>query len=102
MVFEKLKKRIEQNKAKRLGMTVEEMRSYKKQLKTKEATEKLKFEKWQIEQKYKKKRKQTKKGKGGVTGLLEGLSGSGDMFGGDDPLGIFGSPKKSRKKWRKK
>jgi len=100
MVLKKLREKFTKAKAKRLGMTVAELKKARKDLKRKEGEERLKHEKWKIEQKYKQK-KQAKKGKGGgVTGLITLLGGSGQND--SDPLGLFGSPKKPRKKKRKK
>ena len=114
--IKKVRASFERGKAKAYGMTVPELRrhlakrkaekrKFKEELRRKEREERGKFLKWKVEQKYKQKRKQTKRGKQtGALGILEMLGGSTSMGANDDPLGIFGSPtrKKTRKKRRKK
>ena len=104
MVFKKLRQKRTEAKAKRLGMTVPEYSQAKRELKRKEGQERVKFEKWKIEQKYKQQRKQVKqrKGKGpSVTAMLESLGG-GFGSGGSDPLGLFGSKKTKKRKTTKR
>jgi len=95
--------KLEKARAKHHGMTVEELRAYQARLRSKKREEQLKYEEWKIEQKYKRKRKQAKKGKsGGIAGFIEFLGGSPQKTSSSDPLGLFGTPKKKRKKRRKK
>lgn len=120
MVFKTLRERIknvkasfEKAKAKAHGMTVPELRSYlakrkvekrkfKAELRVKEEQEKVKFEKWKIEQKYKQKRKQVKSGKSsGALGIIELLGGSTSSKGAD-PLGLFSSSTRQKKRKRRK
>ena len=110
----KVKARFEKAKAKAHGMTVPELRKYlakrktekrkfKLELRRKEEEERQKFKKWQIEQKYKQKRKQVKTGKStGALGFVELLGGSSSKRAGTDPLGLFGSPTKKKKRKRRK
>jgi len=105
-----IREKILKMRAKAKGMTVPEyqeymkkrkaeMKRFREELKRKEREEKKKFEKWKITEKYKRKRKQIKSGKK-QEGLLGLLGGSEEQ--GEDPLGLFGSPKKSRKKRKKR
>lgn len=110
MVLENVKEKLERFKAKRHGMTVPELREHMRQrkeerkrfkleLKEKERAEHQKFEEWKIEQKYKQKRKQVKKGGGGsITDVIYTLGGRPSEERGSDPLGLFGSPKRSTRK----
>lgn len=113
--LKKVKDSFERAKARAHGMTVPELRehlrkrkaerrAFKAELRRKEEEEKAKFEKWKIEQKYKRKRKQVKSGKRvGVLGALEVLGGTPSKKGGGyDPFGIFTTPKQSRKRKRRK
>lgn len=121
MVLNKLSERIrtvrlnfEKAKARAYGMTVPELRQhltkrkaekrkYKMELRQKEQAEKVKFEKWKIEQKYRQKRKQAKKsGSTGIMGVLGMLGGSPSQKGDYDPLGLFGSPTKTKRRKRRK
>lgn len=112
-----VKAKLERAKAKHHGMTVPELRehlkkrkaerrAFKAELRRKEREERQKYEKWKIEQKYKQRRKRVKAGKPtGFLGALEALGGSqkkSDPLLGPDPLGLFGSPKKKRKRRKKR
>jgi len=111
--IKKVKASLEKAKAKAHGMTVPELRAhlakrkvekraFKAELRKKEEAERQKFEKWEIEQKYKRKRKAVKSGKAmGALGVLELLGGK-PQKGVADPFSFFGEPKKPRKKKRKK
>ena len=112
--IKKVRDKFEQAKARAWGMTVPELRQhlmkrkaekrkYKMELRRKEQEEKQKFEKWKIEQKYKRKRIQAKKGRGstGLTGMLEMLGGP-PQKADYDPLGLFGSPTKTKRRKRVK
>jgi hypothetical protein len=114
LVFKGLRAKLLKAKAKAHGMTVPELekylaerkvekRKFKEELRRKEREEKQKHEKWKIEQKYKQKRKQVKTGKsGGVLGLIELLGGSQSKGVNADPLGIFSSPTRKKKRKRRK
>lgn len=96
MVFEGLKRRAKKRRAKELGVSVEELEKIRKELKQLEGKERVKFAKWKIQQKYKQKRKQAKSGKSpSITSMLESLAGSPPE---SDPLGIFETQRKSKKK----
>ena len=108
-----VKDSFERAKARAHGMTVSELRehlkrrkvekrAFKAELRKKEEAERQKFEKWKIEQKYKRKRKQVKKGKSsGIMGALEMLGGTPSKKASSyDPFNIFSKP--TRKKRRRK
>jgi len=77
-----------------------EKRTARLSLKAKEREERLKFEQWKVEQKYKRKRKQAKSRKKSG-GLLEMLGGT-TQRSSNDPLGLFGSPKKTTRKRKRR
>lgn len=111
--IKKVKASFERGKAKAYGMTVPELRrhlakrkvekhKFKEELRRKEREERQKFLKWKVERKYKQKRKQVKSGKQtGALGVLEMFGGSTSTRGNDDPLGIFGPPKRKKKRRKK-
>lgn len=105
MVLKKLKRRIKAAKAKSLGMTVEEYKKAKVELRKKEGQERLKHEKWKIEHKYKQKRKAVKSGrKRSFSATLNQIQKNLETLGGP---GLFSQSatrkrKKKSKKRRKK
>jgi len=106
-VIKKLKQFTTQQRAKKRGMTVTEYKAYQKELRAKEKEERTKYQKWQITEKYKQKRKRAKSGKRmGLMKSLEMLAGPDPKASSSDPFAglLTGSPpqKKKRKKKRRK
>jgi len=95
MTVTEYKKHMKERKAER--------KRFNEELQKKKREEELKHRKWQIEQKYKEKRKPVKKGKrSGVEGFVELFGSSTSKGVKADPLGFFGSPTKKRKVKKKR
>lgn len=117
MVLEKVRKRLEEAKAKHHGMTVDELRAhlkkrkeerkkFKMELREKEQFERQKFERWKIQQKYKERRRDVKSGKksSGPMGFLNMLGGGSETRRNgyfSDPFGVFGPPQQPTKRREK-
>ena len=98
----KAKREITKIKAKAKGMTVKEYQRYKQDLKRKGKEERLKHEKWKIEQKYKRKREPRKRGATGV-GILDTLADISANVTRNLEREVLGlpSPRRKRKKTKK-
>jgi len=76
--LKKLRRKIKRLRAKAMGLTVREYEELQRRKRAKEKQEKLKFELWKIEQKYREKRRRAREPRG--DGFLRALRDIGESI----------------------